>query len=262
MAEEPRLTKQERRERDRAKRKQQQAEAERRRRRGKVRTALVSAGIVLAAGAVLYQALAGGPATIDDPITVAAEEAEEAREAAGCELLTERDPLPEPYHVDASSDLDVDAVYSDTRPTHSGPHTSTTHPPVAASDSPISEVSSTHNLEHGAVIVWHDPDTVDDATASEIGDWAELLSENGLTNARAGVAVMSSPYEGEITSGGSIALRAWGTALDCDSWSETVAHAFVLEHFGANGIAPERGAAGEFPHDVLTWADADADAAG
>ena len=255
MAEQQRLTKQERRERDRQQREQQRAEAARTRRRKSLRNGAVTFVIVLAAGAVVYQALAGGPASIDEPILIASDEAEQARTAAGCEVLTERDPLPEPYHVDSSSDLDPDAVYTDTRPTHSGPHTTTTHPVVTSPSSQINEVSSTHNLEHGTVIAWYDPDQVDSATASQIGDWAELLTENGLVNRPAGVGIMSSPYEDGMSSGQAIAFRAWGTAMDCDEWDETVANAFVLDHFGANGIAPERTLAGEIPNDILSYED-------
>lgn len=255
MAEQERLTKQQRRERDRQQREQQRAEAARKRRRTSLRNGLVTFVIVLAAGAVVYQALAGGPASIDEPILIAADEAEQARAAAGCEVLTEREPLPDVYHVESSSDIDADAVYTDTRPTHSGPHTTATHPVVTSASSQINEVSSTHNLEHGTIIAWYDPDQVDRGTASEIGDWAEMLTENGLANRPAGVGIMSSPYEDGMSSGKAVALRAWGTAMDCDEWDETVANAFVLDHYGANGIAPERALAGEIPDDILTYAD-------
>ncbi len=260
MAEKERLTKKERQERERQRRKEQEQQQTQKRQRGNLRNGLLTFVVVLAVGAVLYQALAGGTPTIDDPILISSSEAEAARDAAGCEVLTERQPLPEAYHVESSDELDADAVYTDTRPTHSGPHTTSTHPVVTSPSSQISEVSSTHNLEHGTIIAWYDPDEVDRSTQSDIGDWAELLTENGLENAPAGVGVMSSPYEDPgISSGKAIALRAWGTAMDCDEWDETVANAFVAEHYGERGIAPERALAGQFPTDIVDFEDIDED---
>lgn len=260
MAEKERLTKKERQERERQRRKEQEQQQVQKRQRGNLRNGLITFVIVLAVGVVLYQALAGGTPTVDDPILISSSEAEAARDAAGCEVLTERQPLPESYHVDSSDELDPDEVYTDARPTHSGPHTVSTHPVVSSPSSPISEVSSTHNLEHGSIIAWYDPDEVDSSTQSDIGDWADLLTENGFENAPAGVGVMSSPYEDPgISSGQAIAFRAWGTAMECDEWDETVANAFVAEHFGQRGVAPEAALAGEFPSDILDFDDVDAD---
>ena len=260
MAEQERLTNKERRERARAERKRREAEAARKKQRGGWRNGLITFAVVAVVGAIVYQAVAGGPARIDDTILISTAEAEEAREAAGCEILTEEQPLPDRSHVDNPEAVDRDQAYSDTRPTHSGPHTAAVHPVLASASSQIDEVSSTHNLEHGAIIAWYDPDEVDGSTASDMGDWAEALNENGFSNAQAGVGIMTSPFEDPgIGSGRSIAFRAWGTAMDCDEWNETVAHSFVLDHYGVNGIGPERTLAGAVPEDVLAYEDVDAE---
>ncbi len=260
MAERERLTKKERRERSREERKHKEAQAARKRRRDRIRNSLISVAIIGVVAAVVLQAFLGGPDTLDDPILVSSQEATEAREVAGCEVLADREPLPERYHFEANQAPDPSTIYPDVRPTHSGPHTVQTHPIIGDGASrQIDELSTTHNLEHGAVIVWYDPEQVDRSTANAMGDWAGTLNANGFRNDRGGVAIFVSPYEDPgISSGQAIAFRAWGTAMDCDEWDETVASAFVIENFGTHGIAPERTFA-PYPIDVLAFEDRDVD---
>ncbi len=255
MAERERLTNKERRALAREERRRKEAEAAARRKKSQVRNGLITFVIVGVIAAVVIQAFTGGPTTIDAAIVVPADEAEERREAAGCEVLADRQPLPERSHFEANQQPNLDTIYTDVRPTHSGPHTVGTHPITAAAGSQISEAATTHNLEHGTVIAWWDPDQVDRATASQIGDWAETLNANGFRFDRGGAGIMSAPYEDPgISSGKAIAFRAWGTAMDCDEWDETVANAFVIENFGTHGIAPERMIA-PYPTDVLAFDD-------
>jgi hypothetical protein len=255
VAEKERLTNKERREQAREERKAKEAEAARKKKTGNLRTGLVTFAIVAVVGAVLLQALTGGPESIDDQIELISSQVEDARLAAGCEVLTEQQPLEDRSHFENSSGVNADAVYTDTRPTHSGPHTVGIHPVTPAASNQIDEVSSTHNLEHGSIIVWYDPDQVDGGTPGEIGDWAEQLNDNGFARAQAGVGILSSPYEDPgIDSGKAFAFRAWGTAMDCDEWDEDVAYGFVLDHYGTHGIGPERTLA-PFPNDVLGYVD-------
>ena len=119
----------------------------------------------------------------------------------------------------------------------------------------IDEVSSTHNLEHGSVIVWWDPARIDNATAGEIGTWASSLNASGFRRDASGVGIITSPFDDPgIGTDKAVAFRAWGVAMDCDTWDETVAHAFALDHFGTHGIGPERQIA-PFPDGVLAYED-------
>lgn len=255
MAEQERLTNKERREKAREERKAKEAEAARKKQRGNLRNGLVAFGIVAIVAAVLLQAFTGGPESIDDPIELISSQVEDARLAAGCEVLTDQQPLQDRAHFETSSQVNPDTVYTDTRPTHSGPHTVGMHPVTPSANNQIDEVSSTHNLEHGAIIVWYDPEQVDESTSSEIGDWAEQLNDNGFNRPQAGVGILSSPYEDPgIESGKPFAFRAWGTAMDCDEWNQDVAYGFVLDHYGTKGIGPERTLA-PFPEDVLGYVD-------
>ncbi len=259
MAERERLTNKERRAASREERKRKEAEAAAKAKRDRVRNAAISVVVAAVIGTFVFQAVRPDPAALDDAILVSAEDAATAQEAAGCEVLVEREPLPEAYHFEPASAPEPDTIYPDIRPTHSGPHTVQTAPPVLDGFSrQVDERSSTHNLEHGAIIVWHDPATVD---AGEIASWAEVLNVNGFgdTATRSGAAVLSAPYEEPgISSGKAIAFRAWGTAMDCDEFDETVANAFVASHFGTRGIGPERTFA-PYPEQALDFSDQELD---
>ncbi len=258
MAEKEHLTNKERRALAREERKRKEEEAAKRRKRNQVRNGLVTFVIVGVIAAVVLQAFLGGAETIDDTILLASDEVAAAYDEAGCEILAVRDPLPDRYHFEASQAPHPSTIYPEIRPTHSGPHTTGVHPVTASASSQISEVSTTHNLEHGSIIVWWDPEQIDRSTASDIGTWAETLNANGFRSDVGGVGIITAPYEDPgISSGRAIALRAWGTAVDCDEWNDTAGMGFVLEHFGMHGIGPERNLA-PFPSHVLDWADRDA----
>ena len=255
MAEREKIPNKQRRALAREERRRAEAEAVQRKQTRNWRTGLVSFVVVGVIAAVVFQAFAGGPASIEDAILLSSAEVEAARDAAGCEVLTERAPLPDRSHFENSAQVDPGTVYTDTRPTHSGPHTVGVHPITPAATRQIDEVSSTHNLEHGTVIAWWDPEQIDSATAGQIGTWASTLNANGFRRDASGVGIITSPYEDPgIGSGKAVALRAWGTAMDCDTWDETVANAFVLDHFGTHGIGPERAIA-PFPEGVLVYED-------
>ena len=255
MAEREKIPNKQRRALAREERRRAEAEAAQRKQTRNWRTGLVSFVVVGVIAAVVFQAFAGGPESIEDAILLSSAEVEVAREAAGCEVLAERTPLPDRSHFENSAQVDPEQIYTDTRPTHSGPHTAGVHPITPAATRQIDEVSSTHNLEHGTVIAWWDPEQIDSATAGQIGTWASTLNANGFRRDAAGVGIVTSPFEDPgIGSGKAIALRAWGTAMDCDTWDETVANAFVLDHFGTHGIGPERTIA-PFPEGVLVYED-------
>jgi hypothetical protein len=257
VAERERLTNKERRALAREERKRKEAEAARRRRRAQMRNGLITFAIVAVVAAVVLQAFLPGVTDLDDTILVSSVDAETARLAAGCEVLIDREPLPDRSHFENDAAPDPDTIYGDVRPTHSGPHTIGVHPVLSSASRQIDEVSTTHNLEHGTVIVWWDPEQVDRGTAGDIGRWAETLNANGFRRDVGGIGIITAPYEDPgISSGQAVAFRAWGTAMDCDRWDESVAHAFVIEHFGTHGIAPERLSA-PFPTDVLAFEDRD-----
>jgi hypothetical protein len=257
VAERERMTNKERRAASREERKRKEAEAAAKAKRDRIRNGAFTAIAVAVVGTIVFLAVRPDARVLDEAILISAEEAEEAQAAAGCEMLVDREPLPERYHFEANAAPDPDTIYPEIRPTHSGPHAVQTTPAALDGFSrQIDERSSTHNLEHGAVIVWHDPDQAD---GSEIASWAEVLNANGFGEAaaRSGAAILAAPYEDPgISSGKAVAFRAWGTAMDCDEFDETAANAFVARNFGTRGIGPERFF---YPEDTLDFSDLEVD---
>jgi hypothetical protein len=188
---------------------------------------------------------------LEGPVVLERAAVDEAVATAGCEVLAEREPLEDRSHVDLQQVPPLDELYPDIRPTHSGPHTARLHPVVADADSQLDEVSTTHNLEHGSVIIWWDPDALGDADVEAIRSLATALNASGFGRPEAGVGILSSPFtDPGIGAARTVALRAWGTAVDCERWDETVALAFVAEHFGDRGVSPERSLA-PYPDGVV-----------
>jgi hypothetical protein len=195
------------------------------------------------------------PAATDAPaVRLERDALARAGEAAGCRTLREREPLPDRSHVDRADAPPLDELYPDTRPTHSGPHTAQLHPVVPPSDRQLDELTLTHNLEHGAVVVWYDPDALDAGEVTRLGEQVAARNDAGFDVGGAGSAVFVSPYtDPGIGSGGALALRAWGTAVDCDRYDPVVVDGFLAAHFGDRGIAPERHLA-PYPAHVLDLA--------
>lgn len=257
MAIEPKKTKAERRAEARAERKEQ---AEREAKQAKVRR-WRSIGLTVLTLAVIgviliptFQRLLGDDVPSD--LTIAAADAAAARDAAGCEVLVEDTPLPDRDHLDPATAPPADVLYAnaEVRPTYSGSHFGVVSPRIDnVPRTPIEERSVVHNMEHGAITVWFDEATLDGGAQGAIGDWGESRNDLGFAS-RAGGAVFTSAYDGTITSGKPIAFRAWGQAMDCDSWDETVADAFVIDHYGTHGIAPERNLS-PYPEEAMGYSD-------
>jgi hypothetical protein len=66
--------------------------------------------------------------------------------------------------------------------------------------------------------------------------------------------VFVSPAPIEISSGKPIAMRAWGVAMDCDSWDESYADGFLVDYWGTHGIAPERNLS-PYPASAIQYGD-------
>lgn len=214
---------------------------------------VLGGGLVVAGGVAAVMAPWGGNEPTDDgpQFVVSEAEATEARADAGCEVLEAPDLAPTP-HLDTLEDAPPpEELYPDLRPTASGRHLGARVHAVGVVDVAPDERVTTHNLEHGAVVVYHDADELDAEAIDVVGRWGSGWNDAGFDeHGEAGAGVLVAPYAGEFTSGKSLALRAWGVALDCDEFSVPVADAFLAQHFGDRGSAPE-GHLAPYPEDVL-----------
>lgn len=185
-------------------------------------------GVVGCTGSVAPSALETGARTVD-PEALASPDCREVDPGE----LDDRD------HLDAASAPPASELYDTDLPA-AGPHFQSWNPVVDELPStPLDVRALLHNLEHGAVVVWLDPDQLDAGTLDFAARWRAQLGAAGFDNHETGAAVFVSRVPGHVEDGPAVALRAWGVALDCDTWELAVADAFVGLHYGTRGDAPE-----------------------
>ena len=255
MAEQERKTKAERREEKRQRRMEEEAAAEAAARRQTFRNGAIAVALVLVLGGLGWLAVDNQSPTIGEAITVSQEEIDAAREASGCEVL-EVTPIDSREHLDPATAPPEEALYTQGRPTATGPHYVNPGPIFSGvRDEQLDERATTHNLEHGSVIIWFDPEQVDDQAVDEIDALVASLNDAGFASNQGRAGILASPFtDPGIDSGKAIAIRSWGQAMDCEEWDEDYAHGWIAEHFGTRGPAPEA-ALGQYPEDVLEISD-------
>lgn len=250
MADQERLPKRERRELARRERKEKEAAAARQARRNRALSAVITVAVVAGIAAMLW--FTREPAA-ETGIEVSPAAAEQALVTAGCEPI--QMPIPEDLGHLSEPAPPPEQLYPQ-RPVHSGRHFGVTAP-VGVADEPLDERFTTHNLEHGSVVAWYDPQRLEADVVGQLEDWAEARNRSGFRGA-SGAGILVSPWEGGFgTSDKPLALRAWGRALDCDRWDRTVADAFLIANFGTHGRAPESSIA-RYPEDVLSFGEEEA----
>lgn len=205
-------------------------------RRGRVAT-WVRRGLALAAvGAVLGAtvALTGRP----EPM---AARTVTPTLAEGCQRVTASEGVDR-THLDAATAPPVAEVYR-TVPPIDGRHYPRPHPPVVDASLPADPRATTHNLEHGAIVVHVDAARVGLETAEQVEDWARQLVDAGFDAPDASSGVLVVAMSVDATTDAGVALRSWGLGIDCADWDRATADAFVADRYGDRGEAPEAGRA-------------------
>lgn len=192
-------------------------------------------------GPPLGQVLPG--TAVPDPMDPA--EVARRRDRAGCTTVVDGEPLEDRTHLDPAEAPPPVALYPD-RPAHSGRHYGQLLP-LPEETAPVDERAVLHNMEHGSVVVWFDPDAAQ--VAGEVADWRDRSADLGFTSPDGG-AVFASPMPDGVDDPPTVALRAWGVAVDCERFDPVVADAFLAEHWGSHGIAPEANLS-PYPDDSL-----------
>jgi hypothetical protein len=227
--------------------------------KARVRSIAITVVSLVAIGALVALAFDNVRTTsIDSALVVSRTAAAEAFDANGCEVLvTDTPESVEAEHVDPATAPPADVMYPfQVRPAHSGPHFVQTLPIIRSGvSSQLEERALTHNLEHGAIAIWYDPAQVSSDDIGVMETLSETLNDNGFANSRGGGGIFVSPYtEPGISSGKAVALRAWGNAVDCNTWNEDVAKSFTRENYGTEGIGPE-GNFSPYPFATLQYDD-------
>lgn len=162
-------------------------------------------------------------------------------QALASSACREVDPgdLDDRGHLDPATAPPASELY-DTDIPAAGPHFGAWSPVIESlPPTPLDPRSLLHNLEHGAVVVWLNPDVLDRRAMKLATRWRDQLGQVGFDHTDTGAAVFVSRFPDHVESTAGVALRAWGVALDCDGWDLAVADAFVGLHYGTRGDAPE-----------------------
>lgn len=172
---------------------------------------------VLAAGLVAVVVRGGSPSP-------AAEQGSPADGA--CLAVTERELGP-PQH--RTGRVEYDVVPPDSGEHNPMPLASSTRLVTPEEAEPLVAERAVHNLEHGYVILWYDPDRV------HMGALRARLFE---VSVRALIAV---PWDRGGLGDTPYVLTAWGHAQECTGPPPAaVIEAFYADHGGPNGDAPEK----------------------
>jgi len=108
-------------------------------------------------------------------------------------------------------------------PATSGPHWDT---PAAwaAYSTPQNESQLVHNLEHGGIVIWYDPDALDDPQVDELTSYVEGQVASGLSGR---FKFILSPWAGSEELGAPVAVTAWRHALKPETFDMDAIRAFA-----------------------------------
>lgn len=116
-------------------------------------------------------------------------------------------------------------------PASAGPHIGS----VVASgvyDETVDERLVVHNLEHGYVALWWDPDA-----PQETVDAVKSFVED---NRGEFPKLVAAPYNADLPNEQAVTTVAWGYRQSCAEFDADVALTFLDEHYGLAGEAPEK----------------------
>jgi hypothetical protein len=129
-------------------------------------------------------------------------------------------------HVSSQADIEYDRV-----PPTGGPHyPSVVEPGVY--DEPKSLGKLVHNLEHGHVVVYYDPDAITAAARESLERFADQYDDTWA-------AMVVVPHPGDDPQADYL-LTAWGKRLTMDGYDARVVRAFLAEYVGRGPEYPVR----------------------
>jgi len=122
-------------------------------------------------------------------------------------------------------------------PATSGPHWNT---PAAwgAYSTPQNESQLLHNLEHGGIVIWYDPEALDDAQVAELTSYVEGQVASGISGR---FKFIASPWGGSDELGVPVATTAWRHILRLDEFDMDAIRAFADENYLRHAPEPNGG---------------------
>jgi len=112
-------------------------------------------------------------------------------------------------------------------PATSGPHWGT---PAAwgAYSTAQNESQLIHNLEHGGIVIWYDPDALDDAEVSELTSYVQGQAASGISGR---FKFIVSPWGGAEELGSPVVVTAWRHSLQLETFDMSAIRAFADENY-------------------------------
>jgi len=98
---------------------------------------------------------------------------------------------------------------------------------------PQPETQLIHNLEHGGIVIWYDPDRLD---ADGVEALTQLVTRQNQSGVSGRYKFILSPWGGEDELPSAVAVTSWLWLLELDEADTGAIEAFASEHYG---IAPE-----------------------
>ncbi len=98
---------------------------------------------------------------------------------------------------------------------------------------PVAESQVIHNLEHGGIVIWYDPERVDQAGVDELTRYVEAQVASGVSGR---FKFILSPWGGAEPLPAPIVATAWQYSLELDVADTDLIDEFARAHYGR---APE-----------------------
>lgn len=136
-------------------------------------------------------------------------------------------------HVPAGTEVDYE-----TSPPTSGDHWETPADPGFYPDE-VPDESLVHNLEHGQVVIWYDPDASAQAKENLQGLANSANDPDALPANRQTGPILATPYD-DVPQGKTLVLTAWTHSQACSAYSLEAINEFRAEYQGKSPepIAP------------------------
>ena len=100
---------------------------------------------------------------------------------------------------------------------------------------PQPETQLIHNLEHGGIVIWYDPDRLDAGGVDTLTQYVTSQNQSGVSGR---YKFILSPWGGEDELPSAVVATAWRWMLELAEADTGAIDAFAAEHYG---IAPEPG---------------------
>ncbi len=124
-------------------------------------------------------------------------------------------------------------------PATSGPHWDPSGLAAwGAYSTPQNESQLIHNLEHGGIVIWYDPDALDDAQVSELTSYVEGQVASGISGR---FKFVLTPWGGSEELGSPVVVTAWRHLLALEAFDMDAIRAFADESYQQYAPEPNGG---------------------